>query len=71
MNDLNIEWGNNGLDRVVDVVGKFEPQGTTEDEINQEIDDYLKNAFSHQEAKPDKVKVGKAKPSPAKKIFLD
>lgn len=41
------------------------------DLFNSEIDDYLKNTFSHQEAKTEKTGTGKAKPAPAKKIFLD
>lgn len=41
------------------------------DLFNQEIDDYLKSTFSHQEDKPKKSSAGKGKPVVAKKIFLD
>ena len=43
------------------------------DLLNNEIDDYLKSAFSHQEIKPKKVSARKAlnKPLITKKIFLD
>ena len=41
------------------------------DLLNNEIDDHLKNTFSHQEVKPEKVGAGKAKPPASKQIFLD